>query len=1168
MQKPMLFLFSLSVCLNLLSAEPVQVAPSDVLFLAHFDQSTEPTAGNTEGMRCPARITEGSKGFPFEGGGRQEALNLNGSGKYYLLPAAGNYDPEAGTIQMWVRPQWKGNGGLADSRVFFQQIPTAEKWGSFNWEYFHIRKRGKISSFGFNGWREKEIPVVCERSDGWIQLAVTWNAEEDIRRFYVNGKMADEGRIADRDRLMPEQIMLGGPKGWNAQSLMDEVRILRIALTPEQIKQDFESNMEGKPFPDPAARAGELRTYEPADVKEDGASMFVRTDAEETVTVPFIAHDFQVDGDMEKEVWKEAVLLPEMKTIRGESMKHRTEIRLLYSNTALYIGAVCRQDMAQLAAQYDQDEQPLWNDDNLELFFDIPGPRGGFYQLIVNALGCLTDFKDYEQKFQLPNRTIRARRLSDRWELELKIPFASFEMAKPFSGDYIGFRFNRTVCSPPDRGSFPIMKQRGNNRREQIGKLLFGAMSKADSALRITLDKDSFLPGVNLAEAALENPGKTDFSGTLTVQAQNREGKWSRISEQPIQVKAGESVKVPLKIPVNDPGLLRIAVLAKNSSGEAGMAMLPAGFVHAAPGIAKMKREAVMLKNALSVCSEVEHPVYRGAFVSLDRFLDKMDSFDAALKKALEEGTTVSAEECRDAARHIAGFQKYADEKRFLVWQTSPWEYGSPAALPPVRWNADVPLRLDFRQAGNEREAVCLIVSGLLCGNALDLRVVPRSVQKKGVFIPRDKFEVYTEEFTADTGDVYSAPLIRTDGNYIHVAPGKSVRVWIVFDSRGVPPGRYETEILLKPAYDVSAAARRIPVSATVWNFALPETHEWPLQSFMWGPNMCNYDEAALLRLVHAFHMTHGWTQGFHYTRGFRTETGLNKLPEGVSFREDLVRTANQEFFDTAKKLKMKFVFGWNLPSDIRWYELMSERMEKMGFQPRDYVFKAFIADEFVKKHIPKNAESRQKIMDLKKDWWFQAVYLSTPPPTGATMDDIEAAKLPEFFKFWTVIGNLVFDPNRGPDVIRRLKQKGCEVWSYRCNIHMDKLPILSYYRFHAWEAYLRKLDGIALWDALEPHGDPFDHADGYDDGAVRYGIDGKPVQTKVLHAVREGLEDVAYMDRLEKELQRVRANGKSFPEYEKLLADREGILKRSNQAEVDDWRLKTGLAIDRLTRE
>ena len=1152
--------------LFLFAVEPVPVAPENVLFLAHYDQSTEPAAGNTENSRCPAQITRDGAGFPFKNGGRQEALDLNGRDKFHLLPAEGNYDPRTGTIQMWIQPRWPAG---ADQRVFFQVVPTAEKWSSFNWEYFHLRKRAGAELFACDGRTKKEIPVARERSDGWIQLAVTWDAGKGVRRFYVNGKPAEEGKPGSRDSFMPEQIMIGGPKGWLAQSLADEVRILNIALTPEQILQDFQANMEGKPFPSPPAAASVLRTYAPEEVQPESAVFSVETDAAESALARPLSEDFQVDGDLDKAVWKNTEAVTDFRTIRGAELKSRTEIRFLYSRTALYIGAVCFQEMSGLVARFDQDEQPLWEDDDLEFFLDIPGRGRGFYQLAVNPLGCLTDFKDGKKNFQLRGREIAARRLSDRWELELKIPFSAFEMARPFPGDYIGFRICRAIHDPSESGAFPKLNEPGNNRRTRIGKLIFGSASESASAFRIRTEKNTFLPGVNTCEAVLENPGEKDFTGCLTVQAQNRAGEWSRITQVPLMVGAGEKVKVTLKIPVSDCGIGRIALVASDPSGEAGQALLTPGFVYAAPGAEKMTGEVIRLKQSMAFMEDADHPVYRAAFVSMDRILEKLSGFRTKLEEALKNGTTVPAEECRETAAHIAGFQSYVNRNRFLVWQTSPWENGSPDVLPPSSLNTASPLRLAFQQAGNEREAVCLVISGLLCGNAMDLRVAPRSITKNGTYIYQDNFEVFTEEFRTSSGETVSGPLIRSSGNYLRVAPGKAVRVWIVFNSRGVPPGEYETEIQIKPAYDRSVVPQSISVSLKVWNFALPETHEWPLQSFFWGPDTFVYDEAEALRLFHDYHMTHGWTEGWHYRGGFGANRRLNRLPKGESFREELVKTANQKFFDTAKELKMKFVFGWCLPSDIRWYELMAERMEKMGFTPREYVFKALIRDEFVKKHIPAEAAIRQQVADLKKDWWFQAVYLSTPPPTGATMDDIEEAKLPEFFKFWTVISSLILDPKRGPDVFRRLKSKGCEVWSYRCSLFMDRQSVLDYYRFHPWKCFLLGLDGVAWWDAMEPHGpDYFDHEDGYDDGITLCGTDRKPVPTKMLQAVREGLEDVAYMDRLQKELKRVGSQGKSFPEYEKLLADREGILERSNQAEVDDWRLKAGQAIDRLTRE
>ena len=83
-----------------------------------------------------------------------------------------------------------------------------------------------------------------------------------------------------------------------------------------------------------------------------------------------------------------------------------------------------------------------------------------------------------------------------------------------------------------------------------------------------------------------------------------------------------------------------------------------------------------------------------------------------------------------------------------------------------------------------------------------------------------------------------------------------------------------------------------------------------------------------------------------------------------------------------------------------------------------------------------------------------------------------------------------------------------------------------------------------------------------------RCGNDKKPVPTKRLEAQREGLEDVAYMNRLEKDLARLKAQGMTFAQYEKLLAERKAVIKSLSQKKVDEWRLMTGRAIDDLVRK
>ena len=131
--------------------------------------------------------------------------------------------------------------------------------------------------------------------------------------------------------------------------------------------------------------------------------------------------------------------------------------------------------------------------------------------------------------------------------------------------------------------------------------------------------------------------------------------------------------------------------------------------------------------------------------------------------------------------------------------------------------------------------------TGLLCGSRIDLRLVPQSVTvgrgKKSKFISCDAFEIYEEPFVNYEKELLTAPLVRKPGNVITLTPGRVTRVWVVFNSRGVVPGDYKTKILLKPAYDIEVAEQSIEVDAKVWNFALPETRDWPLQTFFWGPN-------------------------------------------------------------------------------------------------------------------------------------------------------------------------------------------------------------------------------------------------------------------------------------------------------------------------------------------
>jgi len=369
-------------------------------------------------------------------------------------------------------------------------------------------------------------------------------------------------------------------------------------------------------------------------------------------------------------------------------------------------------------------------------------------------------------------------------------------------------------------------------------------------------------------------------------------------------------------------------------------------------------------------------------------------------------------------------------------------------------------------------------------------------------------------------------------------------------------------------------------VEMKVWNFTLPETRDWPLQTFFWGPNFFDNDEVQTLRLMHDHHVTHGWTKSQLYTFGINRDQRVVRRAgknDPEFFDRHLAETANEEFFRTAKDLGMRFVFGWGFPDRTpEWLHVMDRRLRNMGFVPGDYVFKGLIRDEFSKAQIPLNAERRAAVTrEFGTNLWFQCTYLSTPPPTGATMEDIEAAHLPEFYKMFTVIDGVFRDPVRGPDVTRRLRAKGSKVWTYKCSLYMQTRDVLDYYRFYLWRSYMRGLDGVAIWTSGSRKGDDgWDSRDGYDDGILWCGNNKQMIPTKRFEAFREGLEDIAYMDLLAKAI--AAANGRdardlpaaALAEAKALLAAREDVVKSLDQKAVDDWRLAAGRAIDALSSD
>ncbi len=879
-----------------------------------------------------------------------------------------------------------------------------------------------------------------------------------------------------------------------------------------------------------------------------------------------LKREVEMDGNLGDSAWQDAIPIPEMINKKAQKpIGPKTDVRVLYSPTALYIGAIMYEpDMEHLVAQFDQNDLGIFDDDCLELVIDLTGRPHLFYHVVVNALCSIYDAKDGNKNWNGEGFIAKSSRHSDKWIVELKLPYAAFDnAAPPEPGEFWGIRFCRERHHDQGAVAIPMIKTGSLSARQYLGKLTFDPSSNSDIELNCPVT--AFDMGMNRIPVELKTKETAEF--TLRARIYNIENDILNEITQKLTAPA----KVDFKLPIETDNAQRAVFSLLSESGESiNSFVLQRAFPYVAPGFEKLDKELKLLEGGCEDILSICHPVHRGAAKAIKRMRNAIKEYATEIKNALANEKIVEKSVSEAFAALQNGFKEFRNRYNYLVWQTSPWETGSPNALPQADYSPE--FSLSFKQASNERERVALVFSGLLLDRRLDLRLVPYSIDSGDTYVPHDRFEIYMEPFVDHNGQINTQPLIRVPGDIITITPGTAVRVHIVFNSRDVKPGKYHTKIELKPLYDYRIPNRDIPVDMEVWNFTLPETRDWPMDCLFWGPNNLDNDETAMLRLMHSRHINWTWTESVRYTKGFAGMRRTNKLPEGELFDKELVKTANQDFFNAAKELGMRFVFGWGTCKSMEWHFLMDERLQNMGFTRDDFIFKAHLRDEFKKADIADSAEIRNQIIEQNPGWTFQAVYLSSPPPSGATLEDIDKARLTDSHKNWTLISGLLNrSPEENKEIIDFFRERDCRLWAYECATTMHTKPVLEYYRFFPWFGYQKKLDGIAIWINLTPQGeDGLDHRDGYDDGVTLLDSNRQPIPTKRLEAVSKGLEDVAYMFELEKQLKRLEGKlaDNEYKEYLDLITEKlPQIVKAESQDLVDEWRIAVGTAIDKLSR-
>jgi hypothetical protein len=168
-----------------------------------------------------------------------------------------------------------------------------------------------------------------------------------------------------------------------------------------------------------------------------------------TATIPQLDGRPEIDGQLDDSIWADALVITDLHQVFPQEFVEpfeRTEVRLFYSENALYIGArMYESDPGQISAQVLRQGQGLNSDDLFAVILDPYLDRRNGYRFEVNANGVRWDglFQNIDDVEGNWEGIWEARSATDSqgWTTELRIPLQTLSF-NPDSGTW-GINFNR-----------------------------------------------------------------------------------------------------------------------------------------------------------------------------------------------------------------------------------------------------------------------------------------------------------------------------------------------------------------------------------------------------------------------------------------------------------------------------------------------------------------------------------------------------------------------------------------------------------------------------------------------------------------------------------------------------------------------------------------------------
>ncbi|MBI1341408.1 MAG: hypothetical protein GC171_00590 [Terrimonas sp.] len=192
----------------------------------------------------------------------------------------------------------------------------------------------------------------------------------------------------------------------------------------------------------------------------------------------------KIDGNLDEAVWQSAPIATHF--IQnfpnyGLACSQKTEVRVLYDNSAIYIGAYLYDDPSMIRKQFTvRDGESQQDVDYFSVFFDTYNDDQNGFQFLVTAANVQTDarmganlavgFNDYGDKTWDAVWESKVSIKSDGWVVEMKIPYISLRFSKVTVQNW-GINFLRHIRRNNEQSFWNPVNPQVNGFLNQFGDL-------------------------------------------------------------------------------------------------------------------------------------------------------------------------------------------------------------------------------------------------------------------------------------------------------------------------------------------------------------------------------------------------------------------------------------------------------------------------------------------------------------------------------------------------------------------------------------------------------------------------------------------------------------------------------------------------------------------------